>query len=50
VTVSSLWADERVYCPLHVRPYTPGSRVPKGKKDPAFRTKPQLALELIEAA
>jgi hypothetical protein len=24
--------------------------LPKGKKDPAFRTKPQLALELIEAA
>jgi DDE superfamily endonuclease len=50
VAVSSLWADERVYYPLHVRPYTPGSRLPKGKKDPAFRTKPQLALELIEAA
>ena len=50
VAVSSLWADERVYYPLHIRPYTPGSRLPKGKKDPAFRTKPQLALELIEAA
>jgi hypothetical protein len=50
VAVSSLWADERVYYPLHVRPYTPGSRLPHGKKDPAFRTKPQLALELIEAA
>jgi hypothetical protein len=50
VAVSSLWADERVYYPLHVRPYTPGSRLPKGKKDPAFRTKPQLALELVEAA
>src|SRR6266487_3752676 len=50
VAVSSLWADERVYYPLHVRPYTPGSRLPKGKKDPAFRTKPQLAVELVEAA
>jgi hypothetical protein len=50
VAVSSLWADERVYYPLQVRPYTPGSRLPKGKKDPAFRTKPQLALELIKAA
>jgi SRSO17 transposase len=49
VAVSSLWADEHVYYPLHVRPYTPGSRLPKGKKDPAFRTKPQLALELIAA-
>ena len=50
VAVSSLWADERVYYPLHVQPYTPGCRLPKGKKDPAFRTKPQVALELIEAA
>jgi hypothetical protein len=50
VAVSSLWADERVYYPLHVRPYTPGARLPKGKKDPAFRTKPRLALELVEAA
>jgi SRSO17 transposase len=53
VAVSSLWADERVYYPLHVRPYTPGSRLPKGKKaqgDRAFRTKPQLALELIAVA
>ena len=48
--VSSLWADERVYYPLHVRPYTPGSRLPQGKKDPNFRTKPQQALELIQAA
>lgn len=50
VAVSSLWADERMYYPLHVRPYTPGSRLALGKKDPAFHTKPQLALELIEAA
>jgi SRSO17 transposase len=50
VAVSSLWADERVYYPLHVRPYTPGSRLALGKKDPAFHTKPQLALELIKAA
>jgi DDE superfamily endonuclease len=50
VAVSSLWADERIYYPLHVRPYTPGCRLPKGKQDPAFRTKPQVALELIEAA
>src|SRR4030095_4401200 len=48
--VSSLWADERVYYPLHVRPYTPAPRLPKGKQDPAFRTKPQLAVELVDAA
>jgi hypothetical protein len=50
VAVSSLWADERVYYPLHVEPYTPAERLPRGKKDPAFRTKPQLGLELVDRA
>lgn len=50
VAVTSLWADERVYYPLHVKPYTPASRLPKGKADLAFRTKPQLAVELVDAA
>ena len=36
---------ERVPCPS-----APAPRLPLGKKDAAFRTKPQLALELIEAA
>jgi SRSO17 transposase len=47
VAVSSVWADERVYYALHVRPYTPAPRLPLGKKDGALRTKPQLALELV---
>ncbi len=50
VSVTSLWADEDVYYPLHVAPYTPAKRLPKGKDDPAFRTKPQLAVQLIDAA
>jgi hypothetical protein len=50
VAVTSLWADERVYSPLHVRPYTPAARLAGGKQHPAFRTKPQLALELVAAA
>jgi DDE superfamily endonuclease len=50
VAVTSLWADERVYWPAHVTPYTPASRLPKGKRDPGFRTKPQLAVELVQAA
>jgi SRSO17 transposase len=33
-----------------VAPYTPESRLPEGKKDPAFHSKPQLALALIERA
>jgi len=50
VAVTSLWADERVYSPLHVEPYTPAPRLPKGKHDPAFRTKPRIAVELVAAA
>jgi DDE superfamily endonuclease len=50
VAVTSLWADERVYWPVHVQPYTPACRLPKGKRDPAFRTKPQQAVELVQAA
>jgi SRSO17 transposase len=50
VCVSSLWASERVYWPIHVVPYTPASRLAKGTRDPAFRTKPQLAVELVDAA
>ena len=50
VAVTTVWADERVYYPLHLQPYTPASRLPRGKADPAFRTKPQLAEELVAAA
>jgi SRSO17 transposase len=31
-------------------PYTPASRLPGREPDPLFRTKPQLAVELIQAA
>jgi hypothetical protein len=50
VAVTSLWADERICYPLHVKPSTPAARLPAGKADPAFRTKPQLAVELVDAA
>jgi SRSO17 transposase len=50
VSVTSLWADEDVYYPLHAVPYTPAKRLAQGKADPAFRTKPQLAIRLIDAA
>ncbi len=50
VSVTSLWADEDVDYPLHVVPSTPAKRLPKGQDDPAFRTKPQLAVQLIDAA
>src|SRR5512133_3957433 len=50
VAVTGLWADGRCYWPLHAVPYTPASRLPAGERDPAFRTKPQLAIELVQAA
>jgi len=50
VAVTSLWADARCYWPLHAVPYTPASRLPRGKSDPGFGTKPKLAAALVEAA
>ncbi|MBO0795677.1 MAG: transposase [Ktedonobacteraceae bacterium] len=50
VSVSSLWADERVYYPLEVEPSTPESYFAKGKKDPAVRTKLKIAFELVKQA
>lgn len=50
VSVSSLWADDRVYYPLEVEPYTPAPWFAKGKADPAFRTKPAIALALVQRA
>src|SRR3712207_11933 len=50
VSVSSLWADEGIYYPLHVEPYEPAQRLPGGKSDPAFRTKPQIGVELLDRA
>lgn len=50
VSVSSLYADERLYYPLEVEPYTPEHHFKGGKKDPEFRTKLQIAWELVEQA
>jgi SRSO17 transposase len=50
VSVSSLWSDERVYYPLEVEPYTPASWFEHGKTNPAFRTKLQLGVSLVERA
>jgi SRSO17 transposase len=50
VSVSSLWADEGVYYPLAVEPYTPAPWFALGKADPAFRTKPEIALGLVDQA
>ena len=50
VSVTSQWADGTRHVPLGVRAYRPASRLPKGKADPAFHTKPELAWELIQEA
>jgi hypothetical protein len=50
VAVTSHWADGALHVPLGVRPYRPDARLPKGKADPAFATKPELAWELIGEA
>ncbi|MFE9813440.1 transposase, partial [Streptomyces sp. NPDC005548] len=46
VTVTTVWTDGRVYYPLHATPYTPAHHFARGRSDPAFRTKPQLAAAL----
>src|SRR5437773_8918082 len=43
VAVTSLWADERVPWPVDLLPYTPASRLARGKAGPPFRTKPPPA-------
>jgi SRSO17 transposase len=50
VSVSSVWVDDGVYYPLAVAPYTPAPWFAAGKADPAFRTKPAIALELVDQA
>jgi len=50
VTVTTLWADERLYYPVHAVPYTPARHFAKGKNDPAFRTKLQIGADLAAQA
>jgi len=48
--VTSQWADGSRHVPLGVKAYRPASRLPQGRTDPDFQTKPQLAWQLIEEA
>jgi SRSO17 transposase len=50
VSVTSLWADERVYYPVDFEPYTPADSFEKGKQDPQFRTKLKIGVELVRRA
>ncbi|MFD7198418.1 transposase [Streptomyces sp. NPDC059893] len=50
VTVTTFWADENFYYPLHAVPYSPAHHFPKGKCHLDFRTKLQIAAELAGTA
>jgi SRSO17 transposase len=50
VSVTSLWADKRIYYPVDLEPYTPAHHFEGGKGDPAFRTKLKIAWQLVEQA
>jgi hypothetical protein len=47
VSVSSLWADEGVYWPVDFEPYTPAHHFEGAKNDPGFRTKLEIASQLV---
>lgn len=50
VSVHSLWASEELYYPIEFEPYTPKHWFDKGDRDPQFRTKPEIALALVQQA
>jgi SRSO17 transposase len=50
VTVTTLWADERVYYPLHAKAYTPAHHFGDGRADAGFATKLQIAADLVQQA
>jgi DDE superfamily endonuclease len=50
VTVTTVWADERLYYPVHAVPCTPARHFAKGKNDPGFRTKLAIGADLAVRA
>jgi SRSO17 transposase len=50
VFVTTHYAEERYHWPVDVEAYVPAGCLEGGKEDPAFRTKIEMALELIERA
>src|SRR5487761_1114096 len=50
VTVTTVWADERLYYPVHAVPYTPARHFAGGKNDPEFRTKLAIGADLAVQA
>jgi hypothetical protein len=50
VTVTTVWADERLHYPVHAVPYTPAKHFEEGKSDPGFRTKLAIGADLAVRA
>src|SRR5512133_871585 len=50
VTVTTVWAGERLYYPVHAVPSTPARHFAKGRNDPAFRTKLAIGADLAVRA
>ena len=50
VTVTTVWADERVYYPVHAVPCTPARHFAQGRSDQGFRTKLAIGAELAVRA
>jgi SRSO17 transposase len=50
LSLSSLWADERIYHPVAFEPYTPAHHFEGGKQEPHLRTKLKIASQLVELA
>jgi len=50
VTVTTVWADERLYYPVDAVPYTPAKHFAKGKSDPGFWTKLAIGADLAVRA
>ncbi len=50
VTVTTVWADGRLYYPVHALPYTPAKHFAKGKNDPGFRTRLKIGADLAVKA
>jgi SRSO17 transposase len=50
VTVTTVWAGERIYYPVHAVPYTPAKHFAKGKNDLGFRTRLKIAADLAVKA
>ena len=49
VTVTTVWADERLYYPVHAVPYT-GEALREGQERPGFRTKLAIGADLAARA